>query len=259
VEGTLITVAGIVIIYESIQGLLHPKTLHQLDYGILLIALTALVNFTVGYVSIKKGKKNNSLALIASGKHLQSDTYTTLGIIVGLILIYFTGINWLDSIVAIVFALFIMYTGYKIVRSSIAGIMDEADTEILEKMVNEMNKERQPNWVDFHNLRVIKYGGHLHVDAHVTVPWYFNIHEAHNEIDRFGRIIRTHFGDSLEMFVHTDGCLYHQCSLCFKENCPVRKLKFKHRVEWTLENVLSNEKHSLEKKGGRDEVEKGGS
>ncbi len=255
VEGTLITVAGVVIIYESIQGLLNPRTLHQLDYGILLVAFTALVNFSVGYISIKKGKKNNSLALIASGKHLQSDTYTTLGIILGLILIYFTGIIWLDSIVAILFALFIMYTGYKIVRSSIAGIMDEADTEILEKMVAEMNKERQPNWVDFHNLRVIKYGGQLHVDAHVTVPWYFNIHEAHNEIDHFGKIIRTHFGDSLEMFIHTDGCLYHQCSLCYKENCPVRKLEFRHRVEWTLENVLSNEKHSLEK-WRRGEVEK---
>lgn len=253
VEGTLITVAGMVIIYESIQGLLHPKTLQQLDYGILLVAFTALVNFTVGFISIKKGKKNNSLALIASGKHLQSDTYTTLGIIVGLILIYVTGITWLDSVVAILFALFIMFTGYRIVRSSIAGIMDEADTEILEKMVAEMNKERRPNWVDFHNLRVIKYGGQLHVDAHVTVPWYFNIHEAHSEIDQFGKIIRTHFGDSLEMFVHTDGCLYHQCSLCYKENCPVRKLAFRHRVEWTLENVLSNEKHSLER---RSEEEK---
>lgn len=245
VEGTMITIAGVIIVYESIKGLINPKPLQRLDYGIMMIAFTAIVNFAVGYISIKKGKKNNSLALIASGKHLQSDTYTTVGIIIGLILIYITGITWLDSLVAMLFALFIMYTGYKIIRSSIAGIMDEADSEILTQMVEELNSYRRPNWIDFHNLRVIKYGGQLHVDAHVTIPWYFNIHEGHREIDEFGKIIRTKFGDSLEMFIHTDGCLYHQCSICYKENCPVRKDPFEQKVEWTLKNVLSNEKHSL--------------
>ena len=243
VEGTLISIAGIVIIFESVRGLIHPKPIEKLDYGIILVAITAVVNYIVGYIGIRRGRKNNSLALIASGKHLQTDTYTTLGIIAGLLLIYFTGITWLDSLVAILFALFIMFTGYRIVRSSIAGIMDEADLEVISSLVTLMNKKRVSNWVDFHNLRVIKYGGHLHLDGHLTVPWYFNVHEAHEEIDRFGDMVRAHFPSTVEMFIHSDGCLYFQCSICSKENCPVRKEAFEGRIEWTIENVWSNEKH----------------
>ena len=75
IEGTLITTAGFVIIYQAIINLRNPREIGQLDYGIALVAITALVNFGVGFFAIKKGSKNNSLALIASGKHLQSDTY----------------------------------------------------------------------------------------------------------------------------------------------------------------------------------------
>ena len=96
VEGTLIAITGFIIIYESVDHFLHPQPLKQLDYGMILIGITALINFVVGYRSVQKGKKNNSLALIASGKHLQSDTYTTVGIVVGLALIYFTGKTWID-------------------------------------------------------------------------------------------------------------------------------------------------------------------
>ncbi len=243
VEGTLITVAGVIIIIESVRSLLSPTPLKQLDYGIAMIAFTALVNFSVGYISIRKGRKNKSLALIASGKHLQTDTYTTLGIIVGLVLIYYTNILWLDSVVAILFSLVIVYTGYKIIRKSIAGIMDEADTEILSEMIGLISSNRRQNWIDLHNLRVINYGGQLHVDAHLTLPWYLNLHEAHAEIDELGKLIAQHFGDSMEMFIHSDGCLYYQCNICDKQNCPVRHFPFEHKVEWTMENVLSNKKH----------------
>lgn len=159
VEGTLILVAGGIIIYEAIINFINPHPLQQLDYGMILVAITAVINYAVGYFSIKKGQKNNSLALIASGKHLQSDTYSTLGLIGGLALIYFTKLNWIDSAVAILFAFFIIFTGYKILRSSLAGIMDEADKELIEKLVALLNTHRNENWVDLHNLRVIKYGG----------------------------------------------------------------------------------------------------
>ena len=83
-------VSAFLIMYEAIVNLKHPHQISKLDYGIYLIATTAVINFFVGFIAIKQGNKNNSLALIATGKHLQSDTYGTLAIIVGLILIYFT-------------------------------------------------------------------------------------------------------------------------------------------------------------------------
>ena len=243
VEGTLILVAGFIIIYESLDNFVHPHELKKLDYGIVLVAITALINFFVGYFTAKKGKKNNSLALIASGKHLQTDTYSTIGIIIGLALILFTGYKWLDSAVAILFAFIIIYTGYHIIRDSIAGIMDEADSALLSKLVIVLNENRKENWIDLHNLRVIKYGGQLHIDCHLTVPWYLNVNEAHAEIDALIALIKKEFGDAIEFFVHTDGCLDFQCSLCSKQDCGVRQHPFEKKMAWALSNIIANKKH----------------
>ncbi len=127
IEGTLITIAGLFIIYEAGMSFLDPPQLEQLNWGIGIISFSALINYAFGTWAYKTGKKNNSLALMASGRHLQTDTYTTLGIILGLFLISITGAIWLDGAVAIIFALFIIRMGFKILRHAIAGIMDESD------------------------------------------------------------------------------------------------------------------------------------
>lgn len=243
IEGTLIAVAGFIIIYKAITNFLHPHTLKQLDYGISLVAATAVINYLAGVICLRVGKKNNSLALMASGKHLQADTWSTVGIIAGLILLVATKINWIDSAVALIFSFVIIYTGYKIIRKSIAGIMDEADEELLKKMVIMLNGNRKQNWIDLHNLRIIKYGGTLHLDCHLTVPWYLNVHEAHKEIDELSALVKKEFGESMELFVHSDGCLDFSCAICTKLECTVRKHTFEKKVEWTMENISSNVKH----------------
>jgi hypothetical protein len=124
--------------------------------------------------------------------------------------------------------------------------MDEADTQLLTRMVQVLNENRKENWVDLHNLRVIKFGSILHVDCHLTVPWYLNVNEAHGEVQALSELIRNKFGETMELFVHSDGCLYDQCPLCFKHNCPVRKHSFQKRVEWTLQNIISDKKHLLQ-------------
>lgn len=243
VEGTMIGVAGLIILYQAIQQLVHPVALHRLNTGMWLIAATAVVNFILGIYCLRTGRRNDSLALVASGKHLQSDMLSTLGIIAGLALLYVTGYKWIDSVVAIGFGLFIIYTGYTIVRRSVAGIMDEADEKLLGRMVEALNQHRRENWVDLHNLRVIKYGSVLHLDCHLTVPWYLNVHEAHSEIDILATLIRERFGETLELFVHSDGCLPFQCHICSKSECPVRQQAFDGKIPWTLENVSQNKKH----------------
>lgn len=245
VEGTLITSAGAIIIYKAVKGFITPAELQKLDYGIYLVGATAIINFLIGFVTHRKGLKNNSLALIASGRHLQSDSYSTFGIIAGLLLIFFTGYKWIDPAVAIIFGSIIIYTGYKILRKSIAGIMDEADIELLKKIVELLNKNKRENWIDLHNLRVIKYGAVLHIDCHLTVPWYLNVHEAHDEVDALSSLVRREFGESVELFVHVDGCLPFSCRVCNKQNCNVRKHNFEKRIDWTLENVLQNKKHGV--------------
>jgi cation diffusion facilitator family transporter len=246
VEGTLIGVAGTIILYEAAQHLIHPVVLKRLDTGIWLVGGTAVINYVMGYFCVRIGKKNSSLALEASGKHLQTDTYSTLGIIAGLALLYFTGYYWIDSVVALFFGLFIVYTGYKILRQSIAGIMDEADEKLLGKMVQVLNTSRRENWVDLHNLRVIKYGSVLHLDCHLTVPWYINVREAHEEVEALSTLVKREFGESVEMFVHSDGCMSFQCSICDKKDCWARQHKFVKTIPWTLENILRDKKHQYE-------------
>lgn len=245
VEGTMIGVAGVIILYKAILQLLHPVGLEKIDQGIIVIAITALINYITGFFCLRTGKRNNSAALMASGQHLLTDTVSTIGIIAGLALLYFTGYAWIDSAVAILFGIYIVYTGYRIIRSSIGGIMDEADTAILEVMVKVLNNHRRENWVDLHNLRVIRYGSILHVDCHLTVPWYLNVHQAHQEIDALAAPIRKEFGESLELFVHSDGCLPFSCRICNKAGCSERKNNFERQIVWTLENISSNKKHEL--------------
>ena len=250
VEGTLICVAGILIIVHAIKNISTPHELKQLDIGILLVAATAVVNYVAGYFCERTGHKNNSLPLIAGGKHLKSDTYTTGGIIIGLLLLYFFKVKWIDSAVAIVFALIISVTGYKIIRRSVAGIMDETDVQLLEEMVATLNENRRYNWMDLHNLRIIKYGPTLHLDTHLTVPWYFNVNEAHFEIDELKNLLQKRYGDSLEIFVHSDGCMEFSCPICIKPDCHVRQHALVKKIEWTMENISANEKHSEKTVGG---------
>ncbi len=244
-EGALISFAGLLVIYKAILSLSQPHAVSKLDLGIYLVAITALINLFAGLYCIRIGKKNNSLALIAGGKHLRSDTYTTVGIILGLLLIYFTGIQWLDSVVAMIFALIILYTGIRIIRSSVAGIMDEADLNLLREMITMLNSKRNPNWIDLHNMRIIKYGPMLHIDCHLTVPWYFNVVEAHQEIENLSEEVKKHYGRSIELFIHSDACVDFSCPICEKMDCPVRKHPFVKKIDWNLENVSANHKHSL--------------
>ena len=245
IEGTLISIAGMIIIYEALDNLIHPHELEKLDHGLILIAVTALVNYFVGFYCIKKGKANNSPILVASGSHLKSDTYSTIGLLVGLLFVIITGYKWIDSIAALFFAFIIIFTGYKIIRKSISGIMDEKDAEIIDEIVDVLNKNRNRNWIDIHNIRVINYAGFYHIDCHLTVPYYINVNEAHSILDTLTDTINEHFQNRVEFFIHVDGCLSSQCSICNLSNCDKRSMQYVKTIEWTHQNIISNKKHSL--------------
>ncbi|WP_114783077.1 cation diffusion facilitator family transporter [Botryobacter ruber] len=242
-EGSLIVVAGGIIIIKSIYNFFQPVVLEKLDYGILIVAVSGAVNYVVGYITEKKGSENQSIVLEAGGKHLKSDAYSTVGILVGLVLILLTGLTWLDNVVAILFGGIICYTGVKIIRSSVAGIMDEADYELLKRIVQVLNENRRANWIDIHNLRVIKYGSTLHIDCHLTVPWYLNVQEAHDEVEEVGRLVREKIDPGIELFIHTDPCIKLSCTICDKDGCQARETPFQQRLEWELEKVIADKKH----------------
>lgn len=249
-EGSFISLAGILIVIEAVQRLIEPQEVHSLSQGIWLIVLAGLINYIVGMIAMRRGKQSHSMALEASGQHLLSDSYTTLALVIGLGLVWWTGLLWLDAVIALILAGLLLFTGYRIVRRSIAGIMDESDIQLLRDLIDHLEAGRKPEWIDLHNLRVIKYGSVLHVDCHLSVPWYMNVREAHAEVDELERSILDFCGRQVELFVHTDACMPFSCPLCTKQDCPVRQAPFRERLPWTFENVHANSRHRLDPEKG---------
>lgn len=244
-EGVLIIIAGVVIISKSVVAFFHPRELEHLDWGLVIVVASGIINYALGFFLHKAGKDHGSLTLQADGEHLKSDAYSSAGILVGLILIYFTGWAWLDNVVAIIFGFVIIYTGVKLSRKSVAGIMDEADIEAIASIAKVLEDNRQTEWIDVHNLRIIQYGSKLHVDCHVTLPWYYTLEEAHRQVDKIDAVVESKHSSQTEFFIHTDPCISAQCKVCQIADCPVRQEAFKYKVEWTKETVLQNKRHGL--------------
>jgi cation diffusion facilitator family transporter len=244
-EGSLIIFAGIAIIIKSIHSFFYPVMLHSLDVGLYLTILAGVCNYVMGRYLIRYGQRHNSTAMIADGKHLLSDTISSIAIVIGLLIIHFTKIYWLDNLIAVLAGIYICYTGYKLLKESVTSLLDEADAEKLNMVIGMLNKSRREKWIDMHNLRVLKYGTRLHVDAHITLPWYDNLETSHTEVALVENLIKQQLGDELEFFIHADPCLPISCPICVVQNCPVRKAEFVKRLEWTLENLLPDRKHRL--------------
>ncbi|MEG1607472.1 MAG: cation diffusion facilitator family transporter [Mucinivorans sp.] len=244
-EGIMIFGAGALIIYEGIMRLLSPEMPQKLDIGIVIIAAAGVVNYIMGWWSIRMGRRTNSVAMIAGGKHLKSDTYSTIGLVLGLVLLYVTKLPWIDSALAFVFGAIIMVTGVNILRGTIGGLMDEVDTELLGKMVTVLNENRAPEWIDIHDTKIIKGGNHLFVDCDLTMPWYYNLRQGHKSIEQFMALMEKHFEQGLSINVHTDACDADHCAGCSLHDCPVRSHPFEALEELNMSNIsqLDTEHH----------------
>lgn len=245
IEGALIIFAGIIIIVQSIDSLLHGNTPQQLDWGIGIIAVTAVINYLMGHISYKKGIVENSLVLQSSGKHLKSDTITTLGVVISLVLVQLTKIYWIDAVVALLFGSYIIFIGYKIIRKSLSGIMDEADLGMLQSLSEFLNQNRKPQWVDLHNMRIQQHGSGLHIDAHLTLPWYYELRKAHKEMEDVYQLIGKNTDREIEFNFHLDDCKSFSCEICELFECPVRQNPFVKKVEWNEKTIAQVKKHSV--------------
>jgi len=237
VEGILIFMAGGIIIYEGIRRLFSPSDIQSLDVGIIVIAIAGVINYILGWYSIKQGKKYGSIALVAGGKHLQSDTYSTIGLVVGLVILYFTGWPWIDSALAIIFGSIIVITGISILRKTISNLIDTADEQILDKISTTINENRKDEWIDIHNLKVLKSGSSYYIDCDLTLPWYYNINEGHSSCEELRFCLLSLFSDNTLISIHSDSCLEHFCSSCKVAECKYRREEFKDIIPFTIKNL----------------------
>lgn len=246
IEGLLIAIAGGLIIYEGIQRLYSPSIIEKLDVGIIVVAVAGLINYLMGWYSIKMGKKYNSIALVAGGKHLQSDTYSTIGLVIGLLLLYYTGIAWIDSALALIFGSIIVITGISILRKTIANLLDKADDEVLRNVAKCIKQQRQPDWIDIHNTKIIKYGSFLYIDCDLTLPWYYNLIESHQSCDKLKNTLISEFSDRIQVSVHSDPCRMKHCEHCEMFECNTRKADFIALEDISLSNITQSDEERNE-------------
>jgi cation diffusion facilitator family transporter len=192
----------------------------------------------VGWYSIRIGKKNKSIALISGGKHLQSDTYSSIGLVLGLLILYFTKIAWIDSAIGLVFGTIIIITGYRILKETTSSLMDEVDFKLISEIVKLLNKNRTDDWIDIHNLKLVKYGSSYHISLDIILPWYMNITDAHKEGEKIKKIIIDNFADDIVFTIHNDDCRLSFCENCKKTDCPDRKSPFVSKIIFNTENLI---------------------
>lgn len=245
-EGGMVLIAGILIWYKAIEFFINPGHLESLDSGVIIIAITAVVNGVLGKLLERKGKEERSITMEGNGNHLMTDAWSSAALVVALLVIHFTDWFWLDAVVSMVMGTLIVWNGVKMVRRSISGLMDETDQEMLTKVVDILSDNRKMQWIDVHNLRIQNYGSDYHIDCHITLPYYYDLNQVHDEMKDVDTIINSSLDAPVEFFIHTDPCIPECCHYCSVAPCPVRSTAFQQLIPWTPENVQMNQKHALQ-------------
>ncbi|RZA08565.1 MAG: cation transporter [Proteobacteria bacterium] len=238
-EGGLISFAAIMIGYEAINALVHGAAAPNLDRGLGIVAVAGALNGFLGFVLIGIGRRTHSAALIADGKHVLTDFFTTIGILGGLALVKITGYAWLDPVIALLMAGLLASTGIPLVREAISALIDAADEKLLEAMLISFERHRRPGIIRLHHVRAMRNGRRIHVDGHVVVPEFWTVDEAHEETEAFETDVVTESFSEGEMEFHLDPCRRAYCRSCEVAPCPIRREPFAHRPPLSLLELLS--------------------
>ena len=237
-EGMLIVAAAAIIIWHAVPRLFEPQAISQLSQGIALVAAAGAANALTGWYMQRVGRRLQSLALMADGKHLLSDSYTSVGIVVGMLLVWLTGWHILDAIVALGVAVSILVMGVRLLREAVARLMDEADPSVLEHIVDTLQSRRQTPWIDVHCLRAWRSGARLHVDFHLTLPRYWNLQHCHEIIEEVEQVIHETQPEPGDVIIHLDPCQPQDCASCRMAPCSLRSTGFQQTRPWTVASAV---------------------
>jgi cation diffusion facilitator family transporter len=203
IEGTLILFAAMAITFAAVQRLLHPKVLEQPGLGLAISVAASLINLFIALVILRAGKIYDSITLRANAQHLLTDVWTSAGVLIGVIMVVLTGWHWLDPGVAILVAANIVWTGVRIVRASIFGLMDTVlPPEELAKIHQVLEPHKQTG-VQYHALRTRQSGSERFIFLHVLVPGEWTVQRGHDLIERIEADIRSIL-DNATVFTHLE-------------------------------------------------------
>ena len=220
VEAALIFIAAGIIIYEAAQRLINGKALELIQTGIGIMAVSIVVNMLVSRYLLKVSRETDSLALEADARHLTTDVITMAGVLVGLLIVWLTGLNILDPIVAILVALFIIKTAYDITKKSFGGLIDVKLPETEEAAIKSCIIEHYSDVVSFHRLRTRKAGSQRYIDLHLVMPKNESVEEAHQMCDHLEQSIKDRVPQT-SVTIHVEPCSI-ECSDC-TVTCGLRR------------------------------------
>lgn len=244
-EGSMIFMAGCLILFEAVDHFIHPQQLSRLGNGIAIIAITGGLNWGLGIFLRRQGRRLPSITIEGNGQHILTDAWSSLGLLAALFVIHFTSQEWIDPLASLVLGILILLKGYSLIRKSVSGLMDETDMKKIDQIVEILEANRRPQWIDIHNMRVQQYGNNFHVDCHITMPYYYTLEQVHREVKDVAAIADSNNQEGeMEFFIHTDPCVDESCKHCLLNTCGVRRHPFIRSVRWKRENVMPNVKHT---------------
>ena len=210
----------------------------ELNFGLGMMFVAGAVNGVLGLFLVRYGRRHDSAALTADGLHVLSDFWTSVGVVLGLLAVRFTGIAWLDPAIAAVMMVWLLVTGFRIVRRAIGGLLDAEDPELLDQVVEVLSKRVGNGVIRFHHLRAIRSGSFRHISAHLVVPEFWSVHRAHDMADALASECVADLPWRAEMDFHTDPCERTWCSMCDLEECSVRQQPFVKLEPLTVDEAV---------------------
>ena len=189
-EGALILLAAVAIALAAAQRLIAPAPLEQLGIGLGISAGATILNLAVARVLINAGRRHSSIALEADGKHLMTDVWTSVGVIVALFAVMLTGWQWLDPLIAIAVAVNILWTGYRLLKRSALGLLDQALPPPQRAAIAQTLARYQREDLQFHALRTRQAAGRSFISLHVLVPGAWTVQRGHDLLEDIERDLR---------------------------------------------------------------------
>jgi len=238
-EGGLIIIAALIILVEAVPVFFTPQAPKNLGIGLYILGGAGIINLIVGAYLLRSGRKYKSDALSADGRHLLTDFYTSAGVIIGLLLYRFTGYVWLDPFIACLVALNILIPGIKLFTKSFKNLMDEADPELLERIVQGLNSIKKPGWLYPHKLRALRSGRYHHVDLHISLPYYWTLTQVHEAEQEITKALLEAIGEEGDIMIHIDPCEPPYCRICEVDDCSERTAEFNSGTHWSVKEVIS--------------------
>ena len=203
-EGALIILAAVYIIYAAVQKWMAGLAVENLGTGTLYTAAATTINAALGGYLLWQGKRHNSLILVANGKHVLTDSWTSFGVIVGLLMVIWTGWQPFDPILAILVALNILWSGSKLIRQSVGGLMDEGDPALEHRLRSMLDAETQQRGLWYHELRYRQSGASLWIEVHLLFPKGSLIEDAHWKATEIEAALKKQFTIPFHITTHLE-------------------------------------------------------